>query len=288
MPNPLTLFPSANGYRRRLYEGRAVSVYYDHHPRNEWGEHCRDQEQVSAFLDEAVALLRWKPTSGEWRELRIQGPTAWAIPAGTPHALTCPEQVAMVTLFMGREYTEEINGSALSEVTVSPLALLVGRDALIGQVAKKFRWMCREEVSANPYYVESIGTMLGTHLLQALAQRAGRSERDGGMTDEALLRVTRHIEVHLGEKLSLAALGDVAGFSSSHFGRLFKTSVGMAPHEYVMRRRVAKAEEMLHDTARKEVEIASLCGFSDETLMARWFRRILECRPSEIRAQRPR
>jgi AraC family transcriptional regulator len=62
----------------------------------------------------------------------------------------------------------------------------------------------------------------------------------------------------------------------------------MAPHEYVMRRRVAKAEEMLHDTDRKEVEIANLCGFSDETLMARWFRRILECRPSEIRAQRPR
>lgn len=288
VPNPLTLFPSANGYRRRLYEGRAVSVYYDHHPRNEWGEHCREHEQVSAFLDEAVALLRWKLTSGEWRELRIQGPTAWVIPAGTPHALTCPEQVAMVTLFMGREYTAEINGGALSEVTVSPLPLLVGRDALIGQVAKKFRRMCRDEASANAYYVESIGTMLGTHLLQALAHRAGRSERDGGLADEALLRVTRYIEEHLGESLSLAALGGVAGFSSSHFGRLFKASTGMAPHEYVMRRRVARAEEMLHDTDRKEVEIASLCGFSDETLMARWFRRILECRPSEVRAQRPR
>jgi len=288
VPNPLTLFPSANGYRRRLYEGRAVSVYYDHHPSNEWGEHSREHEQVSAFLDEAAALLRWKQTSGEWREFQIQGPTAWAIPAGTPHALTCPEQVAMVTLFMGREYTAEINGGALSEVTVSPLPLLVGRDALIGQVAKKFRRMCRDEASANAYYVESIGTMLGTHLLQALAHRAGRSERDGGLADEALLRVTRYIEEHLGESLSLAALGGAAGFSSSHFGRLFKASTGMAPHEYVMRRRVAKAEEMLHDSDRKEVEIASLCGFSDETLMARWFRRILECRPSEIRAQRPR
>ncbi len=288
VPNPLTLFPSANCYRRSLYEGRAVSVYYDRHPRNEWGEHSREHEQVSAFLDEAAALLRWKLTNGEWREWKIQGPTAWAIPAGTPHALTCPEQVAMVTLFMGREYTAEINGGALSEVTVSPLPLLIGRDALIGQVAKKFRRMCREEASANAYYVESIGTMLGTHLLQALVQRADQFERDGRLADEALLRVTHHIEEHLGERLSLAALGGVAGFSSSHFGRLFKASMGMAPHEYVMRRRVAKAEEMLHDTDCKEVEIASLCGFSDETLMARWFRRILECRPSEIRAQRPR
>ena len=27
--NPLVLFPAATGYRRRLYEGRAISVYYD-------------------------------------------------------------------------------------------------------------------------------------------------------------------------------------------------------------------------------------------------------------------
>ncbi len=288
VPHPLTLFPAANGYRRRLYEGRAVSVYYDCHPRNEWGEHTREQEQVSAFLDEAVGLLRWKLTRGEWRELRIQGPTAWVIPAGTPHALICPEQVAMVTLFMGREYTAEINGEAVSEVTVRPLAHLVGRDALIGQVAKKFLRMCRDDAPASAYYVESIGTVFGTHLLQALVHEVGRPRRDGKLSAEALLRVTRYIDERIGDSLSLAALGGAAGFSSSHFGRLFKASVGMAPHEYVMRRRVAKAEGLLHDTDRKEVEIASLCGFSDETLMARWFRRILECLPSEIRAQRLR
>ena len=63
-------------------------------------------------------------------------------------------------------------------------------------------------------------------------------------------------------------------------------STGLAPHAYVMRRRVANAEQLLLETDKKEIEIASLCGFSDDTLMARWFRRELQCRPSEIRAQR--
>lgn len=265
-----------------------MSVYYDCHPRNEWGEHMREQEQVSAFLDEAVGLLRWKLSNGEWRELKIQGPTAWVIPAGTPHALTCPEQVAMVTLFMGREYTAEINVGAVAEVTVSSLAHLIGRDALIGQVAKKFLRMCRDEAPASAYYVESIGTMFGTHLLQALVHEAGRPGRDGKLSAEALLRVTRFIDERIGDRLSLAALGEAAGFSSSHFGRLFKTSLKMTPHEYVMRRRVAKAEEFLQQTDKKEIDIACLCGFSDDTLMARWFRRLLGCCPSEIRAQRPR
>ena len=287
VPNPLTLFPSANGYGRRFYEGQAVSVYYGDHPCNESGEHTREQDQVSAFLDEAAGLLKWKLPNGEWRELKIQGPTAWVIPAGTPHVLICPEQVAMVTVSMAREYTAEINVAAVAEVTVSSLAHLVGRDALIGQVAKKFLRMCRDEAPVSAYYVESIGTMFGTHLLQALVQEAGRPRREGTLSAEALLRVTRFIDERIGDSLSLAALGGAAGFSSSHFGRLFKAREGKTPHEYVMRRRVAKAEGLLHDTDWKVVEIASLCGFSDETQMARWFRRILGCRPREIRAQRP-
>ena len=109
----------------------------------------------------------------------------------------------MVTLFMGREYTAEINVGAVAEVTVSSLAHLVGRDALIGQVAKKFLRMCRDAAPASAYYVESIGTMLGTHLLQALVHEAGRPRRDGKLSAEALLRVTRYIDERIGDSLSL-------------------------------------------------------------------------------------
>ena len=287
MSNPFVLFPAANGYRRRLYDGRAVSVYYDHHPRNEWGEHTREQEQVSAFLNEAAGLLKWKPPGEKWREQKLQGPTAWLIPAGIPHALVCPEDSEMVTLFMEREFAAEITAGKSSAVIVETLAHLIGRDALIGQLAKAFRRLCRGQGTANALYVESIGTVFGSHLLRALQGGDIPPDRRGGLPDGALQRVTRYIDEHTGDCLDLAALGRAAGFSSSHFGRLFKTSVDMTPHEYVMRRRVAKAEELLQQSDKKEVEIALLCGFSDDTLMARWFRRVLGCRPSEIRAQRP-
>ncbi|MEO5960179.1 MAG: AraC family transcriptional regulator [Opitutaceae bacterium] len=288
MPNPLTLFPASNGYRRRLYDGRAVSVYYDHHPRNEWGEHTREQEQVSAFLNEAAGLLKWKPPGGEWRELKLQGPIAWLIPANTPHALDCSEEAEMVTLFIEREFAAEIMGGEPTEVMIEALAHLIGREALIGQLAKAFRRLCRGRGTANALYIESIGTVFGSHLLRGLLGGDATPHRRGGLPDEALQRVTSHIDKHAGDCLDLAVLGRAAGFSSSHFGRLFKTSMDMTPHEYVMRRRVAKAEELLQQTDKKEVEIALLCGFSDDTLMARWFRRILGCRPSEIRAQRVR
>ena len=283
---PLTLFRSANGYRRCLYEGRAVSVYYDRHPRNEWGEHTCDHDEVSAILDKATCVLKWKLPDGEWRELRIQGPIAWLMPAGTPHALVCPEETEMVTLFMKREFTVELIVREPTEVTVKALAHLIGRDTLIGQLAKKFRRLCCDDTTASAPYVESLGTVLGAHLVQGLLRGEVQPNRRCGLPDDVLQRVTRYIEEHLGDCLDVAALGREAGFSSSHFGRLFKASIDMTPHEYVMRRRVAKAEELLEGTDKKEVEIACLCGFSDDTLMARWFRRVLDCLPSEIRSQR--
>lgn len=287
MPNPLTLFPAANGYRRRLYSGRAVSVYCDHHPRNEWGEHTREQQQVSAFLGEAVGLLKWKPTDGAWRERTLKGPTAWLIPAGTPHALSCPGESEMVTLFVERSFADEIYEGVPSEVVVEGLAHLNSRDTLIGQLAKAFRRLCHGRGITNAIYVESIGTLFGSHLIRGLRTGDAQRNRRLGLPDEALQRVTRYVDEHAGDRLDLATLGRTAGYSSSHFGRLFKTSLDMTPHEYVMRRRVAKAEELLQHTDKKEVEIALLCGFSDDTLMARWFRRVLGCRPSEIRTQRP-
>ena len=288
MPNPLTLFPATNGYRRRLFEGRAVSVYFDHHPRNEWAEHSREEEQISAVLDGAVGILKWKPPGGDWRELKIQGPTAWLIPAGTPHALVCPDQAEMVTLFVEPSFASEIAVRAKPEVTVETLAYLVGRDALIGQLSTAFRRLCRGDSDPNALYVESIGTVFGTHLLRGLTDGGASSGPHIGLPTESLQRVTGFIEAHIGAHLDLALLGRVAGFSPSHFGRLFKTSVGLTPHDYVMRRRVANAEELLRQSGKKEVEIAFLCGFSDDTLMARWFRRVLDCRPSDVRSQRLR
>ena len=285
--NPLVLFPAANGYRRRLYEGRAFSVHYDHHASNEWDEHTREQEQLSAVLNEATVTLRWKPADGDWRDMEIQGPSVWLIPSGTPHALVCPGKVKMVTLFLKREFTAGFTVCAASAVTVIALAQLIVRDAFIGHLAGRFRQMCCEQIVHDAAYVESIGRMLGTHLLRAMWRGDVRPDQAVGLTDEVLQRVVGHIEDHIGDSLRLAALGRVAGISSSHFGRLFKVSTGLTPHTYVQQRRVAKAQQLLLETGKKEVEIASLCGFSDETLMARWFRRELQCRPSEIRAQRP-
>ncbi len=283
---PLMLAPARNGYRRNLYRGRGVCVYYDRHPPNEWGEHFHQHVQLSVLLDGVECHVRWKSQDGEWREARPRGPTVWVLPAATRHMLTWPSEGDMVTLFLEPTFVHEIIETDVTEFTMIDLPHLACRDVLIAQLSKAFQRLCGGQEPANTLYVESIGTVLAAHVLQALLGGEGPRHLHGGLSDEALQRVMRFIDEHLADPLDLTTLSREARFGPSHFGRLFRQSLGLPPHEYVMRRRVAGGVELLEQTDKKEVEIAELCGFSDDTHMARWFRRVLDCRPSDIRIQR--
>lgn len=284
VPNPPLLPPATNGYRRCLYPGRGVSVYCDRHPPNEWPEHWHVQDQISGLLDAVECFVRIKCPDGKWTDFHVQGPAVWVIPGGTPHALIYPKEADMFTLYPEQAFVRETLEGERSEFEIVPLSLLASRDEVIGQLSKAFSRLCRERGKANPLYVESIGTVLATHILRAMFAPAQREDLVGGLPDGALRRVVRHIDEQLADELCLVVLANTAGYrSTSYFGKLFRKSFGLTPHDYLMRRRVVRAEELLESTHLKAIEIAHMCGFSDDTMMARWFRRVSDRLPSDIR-----
>jgi AraC family transcriptional regulator len=93
----------------------------------------------------------------------------------------------------------------------------------------------------------------------------------------------RYVDSHLAHHLDSATLARLLVLSRSQFIRLFKRSLGLTPREYVMHRRTVRAEELLVTTDLKLTVVAERCGFSDDTHMARWLRRVLDMRPGELR-----
>ena len=70
---------------------------------------------------------------------------------------------------------------------------------------------------------------------------------------------------------SIVALARECGLSESHFARAFKTTTGLAPHQWLTRKRIAHARELLAQTSLDLAEIACACGFVDQSHFSRVF-----------------
>lgn len=105
----------------------------------------------------------------------------------------------------------------------------------------------------------------------------------GGLSPALKNRICGFIEEHLGEKISLGALSSMAGLSPNHFARAFQQSVGMPPHQYLLRRRVEHVGQLLRETRLPLSQIALAVGFADQSHLARHFRRLTGVPPSLAR-----
>ena len=123
-------------------------------------------------------------------------------------------------------------------------------------------------------------SMLGT--LPIAEQTA---DTRGGLAPGITRRISQYIDSHLGENISLEAMAEMAGLSVYHFSRAFRQSTGVAPHGYLLQRRIEHAARLLSRTELPLSEIALAVGFSDHSHFARHFRRLTGTTPSVARWQ---
>ncbi|VFS22637.1 AraC family transcriptional regulator [Enterobacter cancerogenus] len=106
----------------------------------------------------------------------------------------------------------------------------------------------------------------------------------GGLSPFVLRNVVAFIEENLAQPLTLADLASQAALSEYHFARMFRQSMGQAPHQYVMHRRMEKAKALIQHTAMPLTDIAMACGFNSASHFSNRFRSVLGVTPSQLRA----
>jgi len=95
----------------------------------------------------------------------------------------------------------------------------------------------------------------------------------GGLAPWQLRRVRALIEVRLSGTISNQQLADCARLSPCHFARAFRVSTGASPREYIIRRRVERAQELMLSTDATLTQIALACGLADQSHLSRIFAR---------------
>lgn len=100
---------------------------------------------------------------------------------------------------------------------------------------------------------------------------------------KAVERMQAHIEAHLGQKITLAALACAARYSQWHAARLFKEVTGKPPFEYIRLRRLAAAAERLRESTCRVVDVAFDFVFDSHEGFTRAFARAFGMPPSRYR-----
>lgn len=102
---------------------------------------------------------------------------------------------------------------------------------------------------------------------------------------QRMVRVIRHIHLHLDGDLSLATLAGLAASSPFHFHRQFAAHVGMTLNRYVQRVRLKRAAHWLAFRPDLSVtQVALECGYASPEALARLFRQTIGQSPSAFRA----
>jgi AraC family transcriptional regulator len=96
-------------------------------------------------------------------------------------------------------------------------------------------------------------------------------------------RVLEHIETRLATPIRNRELAAVLDYSEFHFTVAFRNSLGTSPHEFLIRRRIARAQQLMLSTDMPLCDIACECGLADQAHLSRLFRKVVGETPAAWR-----
>jgi AraC family transcriptional regulator len=176
----------------------------------------------------------------------------------------------------------------LPQILVECVAEESGMDARRLELRNRFQirdteletlsWAMKRELElrcpSGRLYLNGLALAVASRLLAAHSSAAKlASAPKEGLSGLRLKQVLAFIEEQLAEDLSLEQIAAVAGVSTSHVKTLFRRSMGMPVHQYVIHRRVERAKELLTKDSLTMAEIAAASGFAHQSHMARHMRR---------------
>jgi AraC family transcriptional regulator len=107
--------------------------------------------------------------------------------------------------------------------------------------------------------------------------------RGSNLSQTAIETVCDYIEANLCSQITLEELAALVHLSPFHFARCFKASIGLAPHQYLIARRMELAKRLLLTSTHTVAEIAWSIGYENIGHFRRLFARHIGVTPGVIR-----
>lgn len=125
-------------------------------------------------------------------------------------------------------------------------------------------------------------------ILLRLLQRQETERAGTALPAWRLTRVFRHVEEHLDGPITLQDMAAAAGLSRMHFAAQFRAATGQRPHDYLLRRRIERAQSLMREDGASLVDVALSVGFQTQAHFTTVFKRICGETPHRWRSRERR
>ncbi len=248
-------------------------------------QYC-DHHTLSLYI--ADGYESYHKTSSGWKN--GGGPDRFCLmPKESESSWDIRDDLSFVHLYCTDEHLRTIGEQVWdrSPASFSLNEQMFGEDAQITALYRHFLLGCDWQQQANQLALSTASTLLLTHLVSRYTNVNWRLPAvTGGLAPSVLRNVLGYIDAHLGEPLTLDCLAREAALSEYHFARMFRQSMGLAPHQYVMQRRMAQAEQLVRHSTLSLTEIALACGFNSASHFSNRFKSVKGMTPSQLRPSR--
>lgn len=182
------------------------------------------------------------------------------------------------------DFVDNIARETMDRENIELIPQFRTRDSQVESIGMMLLAELQQENTGSSLYVESLTNLLAIHLIRQYAtSKPHLAIREAGLPPYQLIQVLEYIDVYLEHDIKLADLAALLNMSQYHFSHVFKQSMGIPPHQYLLQQRIERAKLLLKQTERSIVEIALDCGFSSHSHLSKQFRQCVGMTPTAYR-----
>jgi AraC-like DNA-binding protein len=144
----------------------------------------------------------------------------------------------------------------------------------------------RRPSEANQLFIDHMLLALTAHVAQAYGGVHNTETARGGLAPWQAKRACERLESDLGGRLSLEQIAVECDLSVRHFSRAFRTTIGLPPHQWLLRQRLKVAKQLLAVRDLPLSDIAISAGFANQSHFTRVFSSMIGISPGAWRREK--
>jgi AraC family transcriptional regulator len=153
-------------------------------------------------------------------------------------------------------------------------------DEVIKGLALRFQRILASPSQGDLFLAEALTTAFSFHLLENYRVNTRPcSFNPGRLSGRLLKNAVEFAHDHLAQPLTLQDFAAQAHLSPYHFARQFKASTGFSPHQFLLKIRIQKAQQLLAAN-RSVTQTAFETGFYDQSHFIHAFKRVTGLTPT--------